>query len=44
MKGKQIKDYIIGDTLLTYKDMTLLSGRRTNGQEICILMIEKKHL
>jgi hypothetical protein len=44
IKGKQIKDYIIGETLLTYKDMTLLSGHKTQGQDICILMIDKKNL
>jgi len=44
IKGKQIKDYIIGDTLLTYKDMSLLSGHKLNGQEITILMIDKKQL
>ena len=31
IKGKQIKDYIIGDTLITYKDMNLLSGHKLNG-------------
>lgn len=44
IKGKQIKDYIIGDTLITYKDMNLLSGHKLNGAQITILMIDKKHL
>jgi hypothetical protein len=39
LKGKQIKDYIIGETLSQYNDMHLLEGTRKNGDELTILMI-----
>jgi hypothetical protein len=43
-KGKQIKDYVIGETIIGYNDMHLLQGRRQNGSEVTILMIEKKNM
>lgn len=39
LKGKQIKDYIIGDTLSQYNDMHLLEGTRRNDSDVTILMI-----
>ena len=39
LKGKQIKDYVIGDTILNYNDMHLLEGKRKNGNDVTILMI-----
>ena len=44
VKGKQIKDYIIGDVIVTYQNMHLLSGRTVKGQEISILMIDKSQM
>lgn len=41
-RGKQIKDYILGETLVNYNDMHLLEGRRAKGDEVTVLMIEKK--
>jgi len=32
LKGKQIKDYVIGDVLIDYKDMHLLQAVKTNAQ------------
>jgi hypothetical protein len=44
LKGKQIKDYILGDTILAYNDMYLLEGRQKNGTDVTVLMIEKKNM
>lgn len=44
LKGKQIKDYVIGDVLVDFKDMHLLQGTKTNSQQVSILMIDKKNV
>ena len=44
VKGKQIKDYIIGDVIVTYQNMHLLNGSTTKGQPISILMIDKSQM
>jgi hypothetical protein len=41
-RGKQIKDYVLGETLVNLNDMHLLEGRRAKGDEVTVLMIEKK--
>lgn len=43
-KGKQIKDYLLGDALVALNDMHLLEGKRENGLEVTVLMIEKKNM
>jgi hypothetical protein len=43
-RGKQIKDYVLGDTIVNFNDMNLLEGRRTTGLEVTVLMIEKKNM
>ena len=44
VKGKQVKNYIIGDVILTYHDMHLLAGRTLQGHDISILMIDKAQM
>lgn len=41
---KQIKDYIIGETISNYNDMNLMQGNMKNGTEITIIMVEKKNI
>jgi hypothetical protein len=43
-KGKQIKDYLLGETLVALNDMHLLEGKRGSGLEVTVLMIEKKDM
>ena len=44
VKGKQVKNYIIGDVTLTYQNMHLLAGKTIQGQDISILMIDKAQM
>ncbi len=39
IKGKQVKDYIFGDTIVSQPGVQLLSGQTVHGQPISILMI-----
>ena len=44
VKGKQVKDYIIGDIIVTYQNMNLMTGMTVKGQDISILMIDKSQM
>ena len=44
VKGKQVKNYIIGDVTVTYHNMHLLAGKTLKGQDISILMIDKAQM
>jgi hypothetical protein len=42
--GKQIKDYTIDQPLMDTPDGHLLTAHKGNGQQVCVMMIEKKNL
>lgn len=44
LKGKQVKNYILGDVTITQHDMQLLSGTTTDHRPVSILMIDKHQL
>lgn len=44
VKGKQIKDYIIGDTLVAMGDTTVLQAATAKGQRATLVMVEKKNM
>jgi hypothetical protein len=41
LRGKQIKDYVIGEVTVTQHSMHLMSGKTTKGQPVSILVIDK---
>ena len=44
LKGKQVKNYILGDTTLSQHNMHLLAGTTTDNRPVSILMIDKHQL
>jgi len=44
LKGKQIKNYILGTVTTTQHNMHLLAGHTINNQPVSILMIDKAQL
>jgi len=44
VKGKSIKDYILGESIRSEVDMQLLEGKQQQGKEVTILMVEKKNI
>ena len=44
LKGKQIKDYIIGDVLTQHQSMFLLAGTTTNNKPVSILMVDQSQV
>jgi hypothetical protein len=43
-KGKLIKDYVVGESVVTTGDCQLVEGRKTNGGEVMLLIMEKRNL
>lgn len=43
-KGKLIKDYVVGESVATAGDCQLAEGRRTNGEQVMLLIMEKRNL
>ena len=44
LKGKQIKDYILGDTIVSFQNMHLLGAATIRGQEVSVIMIDKSQI
>jgi hypothetical protein len=44
VKGKCIKDYILGDSVRSEVDMQLLEAKQQQGKEFTVLMVEKKNI
>lgn len=44
LKGKQIKDYIIGDVITQHQNMYLLTGTTTSNKPVSILMVDQSQV
>lgn len=44
LKGKQIKDYVVGEPIATQQNGQLFQARHIKGRPLSILMLEKQHI